>query len=180
MQVVCHLLVMSTASTIQDRKSLDELAYQLTLPESARDKALVRNALPEYTGETFNEGIATNTFKEMYGYYRALGMSRADAAHRMGVTSTQVERMFRGHGLSYNTILGLIQSELRALAEFKENHLTALMNASGAGKWQASLAALELICSGDFRKNDSDAPPLEIAVYGTEDYQDVELPDAPN
>lgn len=170
---------MSNVPSIQDRKSLDEIAYQLTLPEEERDAAFLRTALPDYSGATFNESLATNTFCEMYSYYRSLGMSRADAAHRMGVTSAQVERMFRGHGVSYATVLHLIQSELRALAEFKENHLSALMSASGAGKWQASLAALELICSGDFRKEDSDAPPLEIAVYGTDDYKDVELPDAP-
>lgn len=173
---------MSKVSQQEELKKFDELIYFVSeAPTELRDEGVVLRLFPEYSGTTFYEDVLSATFLEMYEYYRSIGMTRNDVAHKLGVSSRLMDDLFRGVGITVDTLVKLCRMELAALADFKQKHLKNLDEQVDAGKWQASVTVLELICPTEFGggQDSEDAPPLEIMAYEDPTYEDVELPHAP-
>lgn len=75
--------------------------------------------------ENFDEYLPASKL-DMYRYHRGLGLPVAEVANSIGITATMLQKVFRGEGVSLETLLTLAKAETFGLAESKAKHMTIL------------------------------------------------------
>jgi len=132
----------------------DLLVHVMQEAPLSREKALesVKSLFPSFKEDdqtyVFEEKLGEYVL-EMYGYYRSLGMSIAEAAHAAGVTNSLMTKVMEGEGISLDKLIEIAKSELFISAETKGRHLKHLDTSAEKG---ATIAFLEKIYPEKYTK----------------------------
>lgn len=87
---------------------------------------------------------------EQFGYYRSLGMSIADTAYAMHLSSERLTTLLQGKGQSLEKFIELVQQELFSRAELKASLLRDIRESTSKKEWRTSLTLLEKLYPEEF------------------------------
>lgn len=160
----------------QQVDNLLDIVYNRGLTDVEKDivlQAVLPNneAHRKFLARLDGNAIINNKFCQLYGNYRALGLTQKDAARLCGITYARLLCFLSGAGLSKSKHMLLLEAEQKSIARFKYNNFKLLHEAAEEGQWRAAVALLEKVLPEEY------GPRMDVRSTGSLKLGTVECAD---